>query len=210
MVSICGVMLASAFAVQAQMPGGISTVPPPPPPAVAPPFTPVLQDAALVTALQRGGYVLYMRHAATDQSRQDATMVDLANCDTQRMLSDDGRAQATTINSAFSTLNIPVGKVFASEYCRTKETAMLAFGRSTPEPKLTLSKEDRTTYLQIMTTAPIPGTNTLLVGHVPGITTALGLALNEGEIGIFDPSERDNPKFVARVMPNDWAGLPAR
>jgi len=44
-----------------------------------------------------------------------------------------------------------------------------------------------------MTTAPIPGTNTVLIGHVPGITTAIGLALNEGEIGIFDPSERDNP-----------------
>jgi len=40
-------------------------------------------------------------------------------------------------------LDIPVGKVLASEYCRTKETAMLAFGRLTPEPKLTLGSEDR-------------------------------------------------------------------
>jgi len=39
-------------------------------------------------------------------------------------------------HTAFSALNIPVGKVLASEYCRTKETAMLAFGRLTPEPKL--------------------------------------------------------------------------
>ena len=47
--------------------------------------------------LKRGGLVLVLRHAATDQSKQDEDPVDLADCTTQRNLSAEGRAQARAI-----------------------------------------------------------------------------------------------------------------
>lgn len=172
-------------------------------------FMATLKGQPLVDALQRGGYVIYFRHASTDQSHQDVN-VDLANCDTQRNLSDQGRADMSKVGQGFQMLNIPVGKVIAGEYCRTRETAMLAFGRTSVDSALTLNNEDRAAYFRLLTTAPIPGTNTVLVGHVPGISAAVGLSLNEGEAGIFDPSDRDNPKFVARVLPTEWAILPTQ
>ena len=53
-----------------------------------------LDPVQLAEALQDGGYVVYLRHAATDQSKEDAGVVDLEDCSTQRNLTDAGREQA--------------------------------------------------------------------------------------------------------------------
>ena len=82
----------------------------------------------LVERLRRGGYVLALRHAATDQSMADNTR-DLRDCSKQRNLSAAGRRQAQAIGHALRRLRIPVGTVLASPYCRTRATARLAFGR---------------------------------------------------------------------------------
>ena len=42
----------------------------------------------LVEALRTGGYVIYLRHGATDQSQTDSDPNNLANCATQRNLTD--------------------------------------------------------------------------------------------------------------------------
>ena len=83
----------------------------------------------LVTALQGGGYVIYFRHAETDFSQTDTDTRNLADCSTQRNLIPEGRADARAIGQAFRALRIPVGRVLASKYCRTRQTARLAFGR---------------------------------------------------------------------------------
>ena len=54
-------------------------------------------DSTLAQALQRGGLVLAIRHAATDHSMEDQPRVVLSDCRTQRNLSGEGRAQARTI-----------------------------------------------------------------------------------------------------------------
>src|SRR4051812_30257389 len=79
----------------------------------------------LVERLRRGGYVLALRHAATDQSMADNTR-DLRDCSKQRNLSAAGRRQAQAIGRALRRLRIPVGTVLASPYCRTRATARLA------------------------------------------------------------------------------------
>src|SRR6185503_2092474 len=66
------------------------------------------QELQLVDALRSGGHVIYFRHGATDQSQTDSDPNNLANCATQRNLTDAGRAQAQTIGTAFRTLGIPV------------------------------------------------------------------------------------------------------
>jgi hypothetical protein len=96
----------------------------------------VIDGAELVQALRAGGHVLYFRHGKTDLSTRDADRASLDNCTTQRVLSDEGRQQMTQIGREFKRLRIPVGTVLASPYCRTLDTARLAFGRVSPEPEL--------------------------------------------------------------------------
>jgi Histidine phosphatase superfamily (branch 1) len=85
--------------------------------------------ARLADRLRRGGYVLAFRHAATDFSMTDSTR-DLRDCSGQRNLTAEGRRQARSIGREFRRLAIPVGRVLASPFCRTRETASLAFGRA--------------------------------------------------------------------------------
>ncbi len=51
----------------------------------------------------------------------------LADCDTQRNLGELGRAQAVRIGARFRQQKVKVGKVLASQWCRTTETAQAAF-----------------------------------------------------------------------------------
>src|ERR687898_1369716 len=91
--------------------------------------------APLVDGLRRGGYVLAFRHAVTDFSMADSTR-DLSDCSRQRNLTAEGRRQARSIGREFRRLGIPVGRVLASPFCRTRETATLAFGRAVPSRAL--------------------------------------------------------------------------
>jgi hypothetical protein len=84
-------------------------------------------DRQPVGALRRGGHFIYFRHGPTDASQRDSDPNNLANCATQRNLTEAGRAQARAIGEAFRTLGIPVGPVFTSEYCLAREYAQLAF-----------------------------------------------------------------------------------
>src|SRR5258706_9621035 len=89
-----------------------------------------LEGAALVTALRAGGLTLYVRHGATDLSQSDRQGDRYEDCSKQRNLTDAGRTQAVAIGAAIRALGLPVGEVLASPFCRTMETARLAFGRA--------------------------------------------------------------------------------
>jgi hypothetical protein len=83
-------------------------------------------------ALREGGIVLF-RHALAPGGG-DPQGMRLGDCATQRNLSAEGRAQAARIGQAFRERGIAVGAVLASGWCRTMETADLAFpGRATRE-----------------------------------------------------------------------------
>ncbi len=69
------------------------------------------------------------RHTATDWGEDDEHPVDLSDCDTQRNLSATGRRQARAIGEAIERLDIPIGRVLSSPFCRAVDTARLAFGR---------------------------------------------------------------------------------
>ena len=155
-----------------------------------------LSGAALLSALRRGGYVIYFRHAATDFSQADSDRQNLADCSTQRNLNDEGRDDARAIGAAFRALGIPVGDVLSSEYCRTRETAELAFGRVTPTRDLTsrastatpAERAERIEALRrLLATPPAPGLNTVLVGHLFNLQDATGVSIAEGEAAIFLP-----------------------
>src|SRR6187431_376438 len=166
--------------------------------------------------LRAGGLVLVLRHAHTDQSKQDDDPVVLSDCSTQRNLSAQGRADARAIGRGVRRLGLPVGKVYASAYCRTLETARLAFGRATVQPALLntiASRHDAAWRRQIrdlrrlIGTRPRPGTLTVLVTHNIVVQEATGQTLEEGEAIVFRPLGTSRFRVVGRVLPGEWATL---
>jgi broad specificity phosphatase PhoE len=173
-------------------------------------------DPALARALQQGGLVLAMRHAATDFSKPDQDPVDLANCRTQRNLSAQGRADARTVGSGVRRLKLRVGAVLASPFCRTKETARLAFGRFTVSPALLntiVAEHDSRWQRQIraarrlLGTKPVPGMLTVLVTHGSVVGDTTGHTLEEGETLVFRPLGSSRFRLLGRILPREWRTL---
>jgi phosphohistidine phosphatase SixA len=79
----------------------------------------------VLSALGDGSIVLF-RHAEAP-GVGDPPQFRLDDCSTQRNLDDEGRAQARRIGEKFRAQGVKVGKVLHSQWCRTRETAELAF-----------------------------------------------------------------------------------
>lgn len=86
--------------------------------------------------LQRGGYVILLRHAATVPGIGDPPSFRLGACATQRNLSQAGREQAARLGAALRRHAVPLGPVLSSRWCRCLDTARLAFGRVEPSPMI--------------------------------------------------------------------------
>lgn len=85
-------------------------------------------NRSLLNSLRGGGYILYARHGDATEGI-DQPNFDFQDCDTQRNLSDMGRRQAVYYGEILRSLQVPISyPVIASPFCRTIETAQLAFG----------------------------------------------------------------------------------
>jgi phosphohistidine phosphatase SixA len=182
--------------------------------ATAPATLERLDPVQLAEALQEGGLVVYLRHAETDRSKEDADVVDFEDCSTQRNLNDAGREQARTIGEAFRALEIPVDEVVSSEYCRTRETGELAFGSVELEPDLTgfpnrgePTYEERVTRTREMLGEDLGGGNLVLVAHVKNIEAAAGVSIEEGELAVFEPLGGTDFRHLGNIPPNAWPQL---
>jgi len=97
------------------------------------PLSVVAAEDAAWQALREGGVVL-LRHANAPGGGDPPDM-RLGDCATQRNLDSAGREQARRIGASFRAAGVAIGTVLASEWCRTAETAELAFpGRVVVEP----------------------------------------------------------------------------
>lgn len=171
----------------------------------------------LLQKLQRGGYVLYMRHAATDHTQADAKQLVLTDCSTQRNLSAAGRQYASQVAQFFRNLQITFEKSIASPYCRTRETAELAFGESTTEPYLAFSAgqeqaKRQTSAVKLrryLAQSPEKGKNRVVVGHTSNLLEATQVWPEpEGVIHIFEPVNGAQPRHIGFISPDDvqqWA-----
>jgi len=169
-----------------------------------------LAPQAAVERLRGGGYVLYFRHAATDMSKNDAGMTSFDDCPTQRNLVDRGRDEARAIGAAVRALGIPIGKVRASPFCRTVETAQLAFGRAEKTAEVRggpVRADDPARYAplrKLLSQRPAPGTNDVIVSHGnPFYTVAGAPYLAEGEAAVVAPAG-DGFRVIARIRVEDW------
>jgi phosphohistidine phosphatase SixA len=173
-----------------------------------------LSGRALVDALRRGGYVIYLRHTSTDFGQNDDAMTTFDDCAKQRNLTDAGRAEARAIGAAIAKLRIPIGDVLASPYCRTLETARLAFGRATAAPAArggpaVPESADRYDALRALLSASVKnGVNAVIVSHGNPFRAVAGPPyLAEGEAAVIEPLGARGFRIVARVTRESWALL---
>ncbi len=174
-----------------------------------------LPVAELREELHKGGYILYFRHAATDFSTNDNAMTSFEDCASQRNLTELGREQARAIGEAIHALAIPVGRVLASPYCRTVETAMLIFGRAEKSndvrggPGTADSPERYAGLRTLLSTSPPAGTNLAIASHGNPFHAVAGPPyLAEGEAAVVRPLGKDF-EIVAKIRPERWAALQA-
>lgn len=188
------------------------------PPATAGKFVERPASAETLKQLRTGGFVLYMRHGNTDNSRADRVpSIDLADCATQRPLTEEGRQVAARVGAAIRKARIPIGEILSSPLCRAKETTEAAF------PGLQYRVDDGLMYVSNLTDtqkAPIiantrqllsspvgGGTNRLLVAHAPNLMDLIGYFPREGTLVIFRPDESGGFDYVASIPPALWPEL---
>ena len=92
--------------------------------------TPIKADLNknLINNLEDGGKLIFIRHAYAP-GNGDPDNFNLDDCSTQRNLNYQGRKQAKYIGEFFRKNKIKIDKVLSSEWCRCKETALIAFDK---------------------------------------------------------------------------------
>lgn len=171
-------------------------------------------ERPLFEKMRDGGLVIYWRHAKTDRSQRDIDLSTMDRCEAQRNLDADGRRQARTVGDGFKRLEIPVGTILTSDFCRNRDTAALAFGRyqrvqdlfnlpAEPDPNrrewLVQSLRDR-----LGTLPADPARNTIIVGHNLNLRAAANVFLEEGGIALFQPLGNSEFRHLGSLRPEDF------
>lgn len=177
----------------------------------------------LIPMLKQGGYILVLRHGATDESQKDVYPFVFDDMKRQRQLSDQGRKVARDIGAATRTLGVSIGQIYSSKLNRAIETASLISDAPIKQvDELTDSSAGRASAMAnpsganaalgsaVRTLAnkpPAPGTNTLLVTHKTNIADAFGKEfadVKEAETLIYRPNPSGAPVLVGRVQASEW------
>jgi phosphohistidine phosphatase SixA len=175
-------------------------------PAWAEPSPEVLRE------LRQGGYVLYLRHTSTDFSQNDSRMTSFEDCASQRNLTDRGRDEARAIGEHVKRLKIPIDEVLTSPYCRTMETARLAFGKATATGDVrggpASDAGGRYAALRKLLSTKVPKRQNLVISSHgnPFHAVAGPPYLAEGEMAVVNP-EGDRFSVIARIRLMDWQVL---
>lgn len=125
-------------------------------------------------------------------------------------------APTRTIGRGARRLELRIGNVLSSPFCRTRETARLAFGRFRISQALlnTIDAEHDASWRRqiraarrLLGTKPAPGMLTVLLTHgsIVGDTTAQ--TLEEGETLVFRPLGSSRFRLLGRILPREWRTL---
>ena len=89
--------------------------------------------------LAQGGKVVLMRHAAVRVGPGSGSpLLRDPSCKKERNLSSGGERQAREVGGQFHERNIPISEVRHSPFCRTADTARIAFAKAAPASYLSL------------------------------------------------------------------------
>jgi len=145
----------------------------------------------VINELKKGGNLIFIRHAYAPGGG-DPKNFDINDCKTQRNLSNSGRDQAKKIGSYFKKNNIPISKVYSSEWCRCKETASIAFNdfetksflNSFFSAQFTKNKDPQMKKLKTFINNWNKNKNLVFVTHYVVISESVNYAPSSGEIVI--------------------------
>jgi broad specificity phosphatase PhoE len=180
-----------------------------------------IPEKELLRRLKKGGLVLLIRHGYTDHSQSDARSRDHSDCSIQRNLDDKGKRGSREMGAAIKKLGIPVDGIFASPKCRTRDTALEAFGRVENLGFLFINhggaKDQRRAFLG---TIPKDGKNVIAVSHGSRIKVMVWFKrgpsgpwsgeIQEGDAIVLQPLGNSKFKFLAKVEPEDWVKFAAK
>ncbi len=154
---------------------------------------PACMSAEIFEAMRHGGYTIFIRHSERDKQVENQTAFDRfamrfeggahptfkkGSC-----LTEEGRAEAWLLGKLFEKAESPIGTVYSSPICRSKETARLAFGRvDVINPNLNyqgtktsyvseglITKEEKEVadgnFRKLIYAPPQSGTNKVIVAH---------------------------------------------
>ena len=170
----------------------------------------------LIAKLQQGGYIIYLRHGATDHAQNDMDLSDLRDCKNQRNLSEKGKAQSTALNQILKDFKIKIGSVYSSPYCRCVDTALYTFNRVEIDHDMratfaTNKKETKQLieYLRKqLGTLPLANHNTVLVGHTANLRELTDVwPKPEGVMHIFKPTSEKSYIHIGRITPDEWVSI---
>ena len=149
----------------------------------------------LWTALEEGGKVVLMRHAPVEGGAEAGSpLVRDPSCRRERNLSSLGKRNAQEIGSRFAQHQVPVSQVFYSPFCRTAETAQLAFDEASPADYLSLLEilapdeaERQTLELSRVIGSYSGSGNLVLVTHEPNISAVSFELVKHLDLLILEP-----------------------
>ena len=160
-------------------------------------------------ALNESGTIVLFRHA-TAPGIGDPAQFKLNDCPTQRNLDDRGRAEARRLGEQFRSRKISVGAVLASQWCRTRETARLAFGKEAvkDEPAFNsffsrsagISDAQTAQARTILARWRGPGA-LVVVTHQVNITALTGVTSASAEGVVLRPAADGSLQVLGRVTP---------
>lgn len=176
------------------------------------PPMPLYTSFETIERVQRGGYILLIRHERTEMpSRADDYSKSPSECRAQRNLSVAGVVGASENGNLLKAANIDVSRVLTSPMCRAAETARYMFGvgyetddrlmhhnpaKDSDHPLSKAAQETASVLGEITQIAK--GSNVALISHGGNIFKSTGLRLGEGEIGVLQVSEAGEIKAIGQ------------
>ncbi len=166
----------------------------------------VSADETLWAALKQGGKVVLMRHAQVDRSKGHGTRHIPGDCSQEFNLSPAGRAQAKKVGELFRKHGIAIGDVLASPYCRTMDTAKLAFGNAKSSEALRLlevlppAQADQVTAQAMKLIGGYKGKgNLVLITHEPNIVALAFESVETGGMFVLAPKGADQFDVLGKL-----------
>lgn len=174
---------------------------------------PAIANEVAWQALKGGGQVVLMRHTTPERGPgKGNSLLRDASCAKERNLSPQGRDEATRVGQAFKTRGVAIGEVLASPYCRTRDTARIAFGSTTPAEFLSLSEVLTPAELARNTAETMKrigehggAANLVMVTHEPNIAALTFELVEQGAFLVLQPRGGSEFDVVGKIRLEDLA-----
>ncbi len=149
--------------------------------------------------LAEGGKIVLMRHASVEKEDEKGhSLLRDSSCKKERNLSNKGKHEARIIGEKFRARNILISEVHHSPFCRTTDTAIIAFGSGTPADLLSLlavlepdDAADQTERLSRFIGSYTGEGNLVLITHEPNIRAISFELLKYSDFLVLQPEGGD-------------------